>query len=101
MNTDKALKIQAALDTHQSQMARMDTYKKMYTEVDSENLGRAFAMYPWVAPEILIPMVLSGQQDALHEVSKVAAKEQMALGFTPRMGTQSYHDKLPKFQIRW
>jgi hypothetical protein len=102
MKLEDALKIKSEVDSYNESQKRIKQYQEMYDEKMADALGRAYAQYHWVAPEILIPMVLSGQEKMLPEVAKVSAKEAMAGGLTPHMMRPQYQDKyVPKVAIKW
>ena len=102
MKLEDALKIKAEVDSYNESQKRIKQYQEMYDEKMADALGRAYAQYHWVHPEILIPMVLSGQEKMLPEAAKVSAKEAMASGLTPHMMRDVYQDKyVPKVAIKW
>jgi hypothetical protein len=102
MNQEELLKIKRLNEEYEAQLKRIETYKGMYDEKMADKLGRAHAEYSWVAPEVLIPIVLSGQESMLPEVAKVSAKEMMATGLTPHMLTETYQrTKVPRVAVQW
>jgi hypothetical protein len=102
MRLEDALKIKSEVDSYKESQKRIKQYQETYDEKMADALGRAYAQYHWVHPEILVPMVLSGQEKMLPEAAKVAAKESMAGGLTPHMMQTQYQDKyVPKVGIRW
>jgi hypothetical protein len=102
MNLEDALKIRSEVDSYNESQKRVKQYQEMYDEKMAESLGRAYAQYHWVAPEILIPIVLSGQESMLREVSKISAKESMSSGLTPHMMRSQYRNKyVPEVAINW
>lgn len=102
MNQDDHAKIKRLNEQYEASIKRIESYKKLYDEKMADKLGRAFAEYSWVAPEVLIPMVLSGQESALPEISKISAKQSMEIGLTPHMLTDQYQKtKVHKVGIAW
>ena len=85
MNQEDLKRNKIEVDTYKESQKRIKQYQEMYDEKMAEALGRAFAQYHWVAPEILVPMVLGGQEKMLPEVAKVSAKELMSTGLTPQL----------------
>ena len=102
MNLEDALKIRSEVDSYNESQKRVKQYQEMYDEKMAEALGRAYAQYHWVAPEILIPTVLSGQEKMLPEIAKVSAKETMSTGLTPHMMRENYQNKyVPQVAVNW
>jgi hypothetical protein len=102
MNQEDLIKIERLNGEYQASKKRIETYRNLYDEKMANKLGRAFADYSWVAPEILIPMVLSGQEAALPEVAKISARKSMEVGLTPHMLTDKYQKtKVPRATVTW
>lgn len=102
MNKEDLLKNKNEIDAYKESQKRIKQYQEMYDEKMAEALGRAFAQYHWVSPEILIPTVLSGQEKMLPEIAKVSAKEVMSIGLTPHMMRENYQKKyVPQVAINW
>lgn len=62
---------------------RVASYKALYTRTDAQRLGNAYMRYPWVNPEILVSIVLSGNDSALPEIAEYAAFKMAEAGYTP------------------
>jgi hypothetical protein len=102
MNQEDHAKIKRLNEQYQASIKRIESYKNLYDEKMADKLGRAFAEYSWVAPEVLIPIVLSGQEAALPEISKISARQSMEIGLTPHMLTDQYQkNKVHKVGIAW
>ena len=102
MNKEDLLKNKNEIDAYKESRKRIKQYQEMYDEKMAEALGRAFAQYHWVSPEILIPTVLSGQEKMLPEIAKVSAKETMSTGLTPHMMRENYQKKyVPQVAVNW
>jgi hypothetical protein len=102
MNKEDLLNNKAEVDAYDESQKRIKQYQEMYDEKMAEALGKAFAQYHWVTPQILIPTVLSGQEKMLPEIAKVSAKESMSIGLTPAMMRQNYQKKyVPQAAINW
>lgn len=102
MNKEELLAIRAEIDAYDASQKRIQQYQEMYDEKMAEALGRAYAQYHWVAPEILIPTVLSGQEKMLPKIAEVSAKESMSTGLTPHMMRENYQKKyVPEVAINW
>lgn len=56
---------QEIVDSARVKTDRMNQYRSQYTENDAYRLSNAFVQYPWIQPEILVSIVLSGNDDLL------------------------------------
>jgi hypothetical protein len=102
MKQEELAQIKRLNQEYEEKLKRIETYKGMYDEKMADKLGRAHAEYSWVAPEVLIPIVLSGQESMLPEVAKISAREMMATGLTPHMLTETYQrTKVPRVAVQW
>ena len=61
---------------------RMNQYKAQYTENDAVRLADAYMQYPWVNPEILISVVLSGADGVLPQVAEYASVQAAKSGWS-------------------
>lgn len=94
--------IDSEIKAYDAKKERINQYRALYPETVADALGRAHAMYPWVNPEVLVPLVLSGAESGLEEVAKVAAKESMQRGVTPHMAREEYIRKyVPRTAVVW
>lgn len=90
MTQDEIRELRQEIRSYEESQKRIEDYKSLYTEKDADMLGMLHAQYPWLAPEILIPMVFAGQDALIPEAAKVAAKESMRMGVTPHMMKPNY-----------
>ena len=85
--------VELALQQHQRKLERMRKHAEDATKEQSDLLGRSYAQYPWVHPEIVASLVLFGNEALLPEVAKVAAKETMRSGRTIHTARSGYRAK--------
>lgn len=74
---------QSILDAIRVEGERMALYKQQYGAADAERLANAYVQFPWVNPEILVSIVLAGQDDLLPQVADYAASRAAQAGWTP------------------
>lgn len=75
---------------HERSVERIKEYQKTATQEMAEKLGKTYARYWWVQPEITAAMVLNGLDDMMPEIAKTSAKEMMQSGRTPATFTPNY-----------
>jgi hypothetical protein len=83
-------KTELQLQQHQRKLDRMKQHFESATEEQAEQLGRAYAQYPWVNPEIVTTLVLFGNADLLPNVGEQIARETMRTGNTIHKSRQWY-----------
>jgi hypothetical protein len=93
MTQEELLELRREIQQYETSQKRISEYKQSYDENMANKLGYYHAQYPWLAPEILIPMVFSGQTEIIPEAAKAAAKEMMEIGMTPHMMSEDYQEK--------
>lgn len=101
MTQEELAELRQEIEAYEASQRRINEYKEMYSETTAEQLGYFFSQYSWLAPEILVPMVLSGQTELIPETAKIAAKKMMEIGMTPHMMTEDYQEKyVPRMRGR-
>lgn len=74
---------QEIVDSARVKTDRMNQYRSQYTENDAYRLSNAFVQYPWIQPEILVSIVLSGNDDLLPQIADYAGTQAAKAGYTP------------------
>lgn len=85
--------IELSLQQHERKRKRMQQYAEEATKEQADLLGRSYAQYPWVHPEIVASLVLFGNDSLLSEVAKVSAKETMRSGRTIHTARSGFRGK--------
>jgi hypothetical protein len=93
MTQEELLELRNEIQQYEASQKRMGEYKQTYDENMANQLGYYHAHYPWLAPEILVPMVFSGQTEIIPEAAKAAARDMMEIGMTPQMMSNEYQEK--------
>lgn len=76
--------------THERALERIKGYASTADKNVAERLGKMYARYWWVQPEITTIVVLNNMDDMMPEIAKSAAKETMASGKTPYTATKTF-----------
>lgn len=101
MTREELLELRQEIEAYEASQKRINEYKQAYDENIANQLGYYHSQYPWLAPEILIPMVFTGQTEIIGETAKVAAKQMMEIGMTPHMMSDDYQEKyVPRMRGR-
>jgi len=86
-------KAELQLQQYRRKLERMKQHFESATEEQADQLGRAYAQYPWVNPEIVATLVLFGNADVLPQVGEQIARETMRTGNTIHKARQWYMRK--------
>jgi hypothetical protein len=67
---------------HERKLERMQRHYEEASEDIADALGRNYARYPWVNPEIIATLVLFGDESLIPQVGEQVAQETMRSGRT-------------------
>jgi len=75
---------------YERKLERMRQHYDDATEDIADALGRNYARYPWVNPEIIATLVLFGDESLIPQVGEQVARETMKSGRTIHTASPTY-----------